>query len=163
ASYWDLCFHDFVRAADALAPVLGNAPTRPLGETILAAVEATTALVPTNANLGTILLLAPLAPAACPAVRLGCRARPASTTVEPAVIECHFTWLAEFPDSLIARKNGPAVAEDARQRVRHVLSLGGLDTAEGRAAGVELDRYLRSDGNKLNPGTSADLVAACLF
>src|SRR5438874_795656 len=83
--------------------------------------------------------------------------------VEPAVIECHFTWLAEFPDSLIARKNGPAVAEDVRQRVRHVLSLGGLDTAEGRAAGVELDRYLRSDGNKLNPGTSADLVAACLF
>jgi triphosphoribosyl-dephospho-CoA synthase len=44
-----------------------------------------------------------------------------------------------------------------------LLSLGGLDTLEGRAAGVELDTHLRSDGNKLNPGTSADLVAACLF
>jgi triphosphoribosyl-dephospho-CoA synthase len=83
--------------------------------------------------------------------------------VEPAIIECHLKWLAEFPDSLIARKNGLAVAEDVRRRVKQVLSLGGLDTPEGRAAGVELDRYLRSDGNKLNPGTSADLVAACLF
>jgi triphosphoribosyl-dephospho-CoA synthase len=43
------------------------------------------------------------------------------------------------------------------------MKLGGLDTADGRRAGVELDRYLRSDGNKLNPGTTADLVAACLF
>ncbi len=71
--------------------------------------------------------------------------------------------MAEFPDSLIARKNGLAVAEDVRQRVKRVFELDGLDTSVGRAAGVELDKYLRSDGNKLNPGTSADLVAACLF
>ena len=43
------------------------------------------------------------------------------------------------------------------------LRLGGLATPEGRAAGVALDRHLRSDGNKLNPGTTADLIAACLF
>ena len=47
--------------------------------------------------------------------------------------------------------------------MRHVQSLGGIGTADGRRAGVELDAYLRSDGNKLNPGTTADLVAACLF
>jgi triphosphoribosyl-dephospho-CoA synthase len=83
--------------------------------------------------------------------------------VEPAVIECQLKWLAEYPDSLIARKNGPDVAEDIRRRVRDVLARGGLDTPEGRRAGVELDRHLRSDGNKLNPGTTADLVTACLF
>jgi triphosphoribosyl-dephospho-CoA synthase len=83
--------------------------------------------------------------------------------IEAAVIDCQFRWLAEFPDSLIARKNGPAVAEDVRQRTREVLRLGGLATAEGRAAGVALDKHLRSDGNKLNPGTTADLVTACLF
>ena len=49
------------------------------------------------------------------------------------------------------------------RRARHVLSLGGIGTPEGRRAGVELDAHLRSDGNKLNPGTTADLVAACLF
>ena len=37
------------------------APYQPLGETVLAAVKATRAAVRTNTNLGTILLLAPLA------------------------------------------------------------------------------------------------------
>lgn len=83
--------------------------------------------------------------------------------VEAAVIECQLKWMAAFPDSLIARKLGLPTAQDVQQRVQHVLSLGGLDTAEGRRAGVELDAYLRSNGNKLNPGTTADLVAACLF
>lgn len=83
--------------------------------------------------------------------------------VESAVIACQLAWMAAFPDSLIARKRGLEVAEDVQERVQHVLSLGGLDTPEGRRAGVELDAYLRSDGNKLNPGTTADLVAACLF
>jgi triphosphoribosyl-dephospho-CoA synthase len=84
-------------------------------------------------------------------------------SVEAAVIACQLAWMAAFPDSLIARKRGLAVAEDVQRRVRHVLSLGGLDTPAGRLAGVELDAYLRSDGNKMNPGTTADLVAACLF
>lgn len=83
--------------------------------------------------------------------------------IEAAVISCQFAWMAAFPDSLIARKRGLEVAEDVQRRTQHVLSLGGLDTPEGRRAGVELDGFLRSDGNKLNPGTTADLVAACLF
>jgi triphosphoribosyl-dephospho-CoA synthase len=83
--------------------------------------------------------------------------------VEAAIIDSQLRWLAEYPDSLIARKNGPAVAEDVRRRAEEVLKLGGLATPEGRRAGVALDRYLRSDGNKLNPGTTADLITACLF
>lgn len=84
-------------------------------------------------------------------------------TVEAAVLDCQLRWLAAFPDSLIARKCGPAVADDVQARVKNVLALGGLDTAAGRRAGVELDAHLRSDGNRLNPGTTADLVTACLF
>ena len=83
--------------------------------------------------------------------------------VEAAIIDCQLRWLAEFPDSLIARKKGLAVAEDVQRRVKEVLALGGLATPEGRAAGVALDTHLRSDGNKLNPGTTADLITACLF
>ncbi len=83
--------------------------------------------------------------------------------IEAAVIDCQLRWMAEFHDSLIFRKNGLAVAEDVRQRVVTVQKLGGLETPAGRAAGVALDHYLRSDGNKLNPGTTADLVTACLF
>jgi triphosphoribosyl-dephospho-CoA synthase len=83
--------------------------------------------------------------------------------VEATIIHSQLRWLAEYPDSLIVRKNGPAVAEDVRRRAAEVLRLGGLTTPEGRAAGVALDRHLRSDGNKLNPGTTADLITACLF
>jgi triphosphoribosyl-dephospho-CoA synthase len=83
--------------------------------------------------------------------------------VEAAIIDSQLRWLAAYPDSLIARKNGPAAAEDVRQRAAEVLRLGGIATPEGRLAGVALDRHLRSDGNKLNPGTTADLITACLF
>jgi triphosphoribosyl-dephospho-CoA synthase len=83
--------------------------------------------------------------------------------VEAAIIDSQLRWLAEYPDSLIARKNGPAVADDVRRRAVEVMRLGGIATAEGRAAGVALDGHLRSDGNRLNPGTTADLITACLF
>ncbi|AMV24671.1 triphosphoribosyl-dephospho-CoA synthase [Gemmata sp. SH-PL17] len=84
-------------------------------------------------------------------------------SVEAAIIDSQLRWLAQYPDSLIARKNGPAVAEDVQKRAAEVLRLGGIATPDGRAAGVVLDKHLRSDGNKLNPGTTADLITACLF
>ena len=83
--------------------------------------------------------------------------------VEAAVVDSQLKWLATYPDSLIARKNGRAVAEDVQRRAIEVQRLGGIASPEGRRAGVELDRHLRSDGNKLNPGTTADLITACLF
>jgi triphosphoribosyl-dephospho-CoA synthase len=83
--------------------------------------------------------------------------------IEAAIIDSQLRWLAQYPDSLIARKNGPAVAQDVQKRAAEVLKLGGIATPQGRAAGVALDRHLRSDGNKLNPGTTADLITACLF
>jgi triphosphoribosyl-dephospho-CoA synthase len=83
--------------------------------------------------------------------------------VEAAIIHSQLRWLAAYPDSLIARKNGPAVAADVQKSAVAVLAIGGIATPEGRKAGVALDRHLRSDGNKLNPGTTADLITACLF
>ena len=72
-------------------------------------------------------------------------------------------WLAEFPDSLIARKCGLERAEEVRTKAAAIRNLGGLTTIEGRCAAVGLDGFLRSDGHRLNPGTTADLIAACLF
>lgn len=83
--------------------------------------------------------------------------------IEAAIVHSQLRWLAAYPDSLIARKNGVAVAEVVRGMAEEVLKRGGLETAEGRAAGTELDRLLRRDGNKLNPGATADLIAACLL
>ncbi|MGC6447742.1 MAG: triphosphoribosyl-dephospho-CoA synthase [Rubripirellula sp.] len=59
-------------------------------------------------------------------------------------------------DSLIARKNGKDVAEAVRDRV-HGVDLGNIQDW------VSLDRELRRQGNQLNPGTTADLIAAGLF
>jgi triphosphoribosyl-dephospho-CoA synthase len=57
----DVTLIDFLTSALALAPVLDQAEGRPIGETVLTAVQATRRLVAANTNLGIILLLAPLA------------------------------------------------------------------------------------------------------
>lgn len=61
ASFPDLTYDDLVAAAVAIAPAIDAAAERPIGRTILAAVEAARSAADTNANLGIILLTAPLA------------------------------------------------------------------------------------------------------
>ena len=63
--------------------------------------------------------------------------------VEAAIIDSQLHWLAEYPDSLIARKKGIVVAENVQQRAAEVLARGGIETPEGRAAGVALDKHLQ--------------------
>lgn len=60
AAFDDLTFVDFVRAAAAVAPVLAATREIGLGTAVLESVRATQRSVGTNANLGIILLLAPL-------------------------------------------------------------------------------------------------------
>jgi len=61
ADFADLDYLDFVLAAAAVADPLDRARDEGVGAAVLAAVEATRRVVATNANLGMILLLAPLA------------------------------------------------------------------------------------------------------
>jgi triphosphoribosyl-dephospho-CoA synthase len=57
----DSAYTDFLLSAAAIAPVLEAAPAKPIGKTVLQAVQATQRVVRTNTNLGIVLLLAPLA------------------------------------------------------------------------------------------------------
>src|SRR5262249_1332435 len=236
----DVSYNHFILSAEAAAPEIGLAAGRPLGETILAAIRATRAVVQTNTNLGIVLLLAPLAKVPEAAnLRAGVREVLSRTTVEdaanvfaairltapgglgtakeqdvhgdatlplrdvmtlaadrdlvarqyangfadvcdlgvpalleglcrfgrvePAVQHCQLAWLAAHPDSLIVRKRGHQVAAEASRQARHILDRGGVGTAESRAAYDDFDRWLRDDGHARNPGTTADLVTACLF
>jgi triphosphoribosyl-dephospho-CoA synthase len=84
-------------------------------------------------------------------------------TLEDAIIYCHLRFMSHHPDSLIARKCGQDLAVQARQRAEQVLAAGWPHSAEGREAIADLDAWLRADGHRRNPGTSADLVAASLF
>ncbi len=85
---------------------------------------------------------------------------------EAAIVELHLRLLAEHPDTLIARKCGESVAMDASRLARRCLSnLTNLplDSTERAPFLNEFDQWLRADGHCRNPGTTADLVAACLF
>jgi triphosphoribosyl-dephospho-CoA synthase len=82
---------------------------------------------------------------------------------ETAVIRLHLHLLATTPDTLIARKCGRATAESAARQARAVLEAGWPETSAGERLLEEFDAWLRGDGHRRNPGTTADLVAACLF
>lgn len=76
--------------------------------------------------------------------------------------DVHVQLLASFGDSLIARKCGHAVADIARAKARAIVDRW---EAGGSAHDLvhELDRWLREDGHRRNPGATADLMAAGLY
>jgi triphosphoribosyl-dephospho-CoA synthase len=83
--------------------------------------------------------------------------------LEEAIIRCHLRLLAALGDTHIARRSGSQIAEEAKQRSAEVLTLGWPESSEGRKAFAEFDAWLRADGHRRNPGSTADMVAACLF
>jgi len=83
--------------------------------------------------------------------------------LEEAIISCHLTLMARFPDSLIARKRGLAEAAEAARQAQQVLDQGGPMHPAGRTALLTLDGWLRAADRGRNPGTTADLVTASLF
>ncbi len=95
-----------------------------------------------------------------PALR---RARAGALDWMGATLEAYLTTLAAVPDTLIARKQGFPAARAVSVRAREVLAAGEAGSS-GRAEAEEaFDSELRGPGHRLNPGTTADLVAAALF
>lgn len=82
---------------------------------------------------------------------------------EQGVVDLHLRLMAEFPDTLILRKCGDDAARRSAEMARAVLAAGGAGTEDGRQKLQELDAWLRTDGHRRNPGTTADLVTASLF
>lgn len=81
-----------------------------------------------------------------------------------AIIHTYLELLAAVPDTLISRKNGLKMAQVISAKAAVAQAAGGVFSEHGRQAIIELDKYLRSHpDNALNPGTTADLVAAVLF
>ena len=76
-----------------------------------------------------------------------------------AVVEAHLRQLARERDTLIARKHGPLAAAEVSAAAAAVLATPAANRPEALAA---FDRSLR-DPKRLNPGTTADIVAAALY
>jgi triphosphoribosyl-dephospho-CoA synthase len=240
ADFADMTFTDFLVSGTAIGPAMEAAVDAGVGTTVLTAVRATRRLVPVNTNLGTVLLLAPLAcvPRALSlgdgiaavlealdaadarqvyeAIRLAqpgglgqvpdmdvadaapadllCAMRAAAPrdrvawqyvtafadvlqfvvprlvagvaagwTLAETIVRTQLELLAEFPDSLMGRKCGLAVAQQATAMAARVLAAGPPGDEAYHAALAEFDFWLRSDGHRRNPGTTADLLAAGLF
>jgi triphosphoribosyl-dephospho-CoA synthase len=235
------CYSEFVQSAVVVGPILAHAGSWGVGKTVLMCVEQTRTAVRTNTNLGTVLLLAPLAAvpegqsladgigqvlgqlnsedtenvyeaiAASSAGGLGhtaqadvfdpapplslveamqlaadrdliakqyvnnfatvfdCAARWIEAGVEEewnlneAIIFTHLRLMASYPDSLIRRKCNLKVAEEASERAASVMQAGRPREAAYNRALDDFDRWLRADGHRRNPGTTADLIAAGLF
>jgi len=237
----DLTYLDFATSAVIIAPAFEAAAAGArLGETVLAAVEATRGAVGANTNLGTILLLAPLAmtPKTAPldqgvarviaalnaddarlvyraiglaepgglgqvdeadvrgqpprdllaAMRLAAdrdlvarqyvdhfaevlgkvvpwldEGQRQNWPLSATIVATHLRLMSEFPDSLIRRKCGDETAQQAAAGASAALAAGKPGDEAYRRAVADLDFWLRADGHRRNPGTSADMVAAGLF
>jgi triphosphoribosyl-dephospho-CoA synthase len=242
ANFDDVTFDDFVSSARIVGPILERTPELGVGPTILEAVRATKHAVGTNTNLGTLLLLAPLAAVpldtpfapgiervlteltledtrfvyeairtsgagglgsareadvfadAAPSLHLIDAMRLAANIdliarqytsnfagvlsgtavwiidgvsrgwpLNDAIVHGHLRQIARHGDSLIRRKCGPATSDEARRRAANALAKGGPGDSAYERAVADFDQWLREDGHRRNPGTSADLIAAGLF
>jgi triphosphoribosyl-dephospho-CoA synthase len=81
-----------------------------------------------------------------------------------AICRVQLRWLAHEPDGLIVRKVGLPRATEVQQRAARVLHATSAwplsQPLAQQPAAIEFDQFLRSDGHRLNPGTTADLIAA---
>lgn len=240
ADFADMTYADFLASAAVIGPVLERCQSLGLGGTVLQAIGATQSAVNTNTNLGTVLLLAPLALSASsgtpPAeiiaaatsedtqqiyqsIRLASpgglgevdsgdvAAAPEHSLLEAmqlaaerdlvakqlagdfaevrwaadetqkwaqqglpladAIVATQLRLLTHHGDSLVARKLGVAASKQLSDRAAVVVAAHNVDLEGGgesyAQALADFDFWLRADGNKRNPGTTADLIAAALF
>lgn len=249
ADFEDLTFIDFAVSAVAIGPAFNMAEKGArLGEIVITAVRATRDAVATNTNLGSLLLMAPLAMATAEAngsngmnsvpredvgrvlrsleasdarlvyeaIRLAMpgglgQVNEADVRGEPpddllhamrlaadrdlvarqyvndfaqvfdvvlpaladgldrawplgqTIVRAQLRLMSEFPDSLIGRKCGSATAQQSATMAAAVLAAGQPCDESYERALADFDFWLRADGHRRNPGTTADLLAAGLF
>jgi triphosphoribosyl-dephospho-CoA synthase len=84
-------------------------------------------------------------------------------TLMNTIVRVHLELLSEHEDSLIVRKCGREMAQRVSRLAEQALGAGGPGDEAYEAAVADLDFFLRSDGTRRNPGTTADLIAAALF
>jgi len=87
----------------------------------------------------------------------------AGRPLETALVAAYLHILAHHPDSLIARKYGPAHASEVSRRAALLLNAGWPEREHARRLCGEFDAWLRQPDNRFNPGTTADLLTAALY
>ena len=90
------------------------------------------------------------------------RARSQATDAQLAVTTLHMAYLAQFPDSHIARKHGELIAENVRREALAIAPLWQPVARRNTVRGLlDFDADLKR--RNVNPGTTADLVVGTIF
>lgn len=84
-------------------------------------------------------------------------------TLSDTIVWTHLKLMSQYPDSLIGRKCGREVARQSALMATAAVDAGNPGDDGYAAHLADLDFWLRSDSNRRNPGTTADLIAAGLF
>jgi triphosphoribosyl-dephospho-CoA synthase len=82
--------------------------------------------------------------------------------LDVAIIHTFLRVLSECPDTFIARKTSFKTSREISLKAKQILELGGFETSSGRKSLSRFDQQLRKSSNLLNPGTTADIIAAAL-
>lgn len=77
--------------------------------------------------------------------------------INVSVTKTFINLLSEYPDTLIARKKGIDASKMVSEKATEVLNDFSRENV------IAFDKFLSQDGNKLNPGTTADLIASSLL
>lgn len=80
-----------------------------------------------------------------------------------AIVFAQLKVMAAIPDSLIQRKCGPETSTRCSEIARAILENHAANSPGFHAAVADFDFFLRSEGHRRNPGTTADLLAAGIF
>jgi triphosphoribosyl-dephospho-CoA synthase len=91
------------------------------------------------------------------------RLRRRGAGVDQAIAGAFLELLAKEPDTLVRRRHGDRVAERVSRQAALALRAGGPLRPAGRRILARLDARLRAARPPINPGATADLVAASLF
>jgi triphosphoribosyl-dephospho-CoA synthase len=89
--------------------------------------------------------------------------RTAGLSLTEAIIRTQLEQIAKHGDSLIERKSGREINQQAQFIADQCLQTLKLGESIYYSAVSDFDFWLRSDGRRRNPGTTADLIAAALF
>jgi len=90
-------------------------------------------------------------------------ARESGLPLSRAIVHTQLQLLSRDPDSLIVRKAGERTARQASDFAAAVLAQGSPFDESYERGLMDFDFWLRSDGTRRNPGTTADLITAGLF
>ncbi len=88
---------------------------------------------------------------------------PQQLPLSQRIVHAQVTLMAQSPDTLIARKNGDETAQQSAVIAQRVIDAGPPMEDDYMQQLANLDFWLRCDGHKRNPGTTADMIAAGLF